>query len=75
MANEMQSEEEAKALPVNGASGPEGKPASVAPSSRSEQGKLPYSPPTLKSLGKVAELTFGGAGSLKDVGVRPSKKG
>jgi hypothetical protein len=72
MANEMQSEEEAKALPVNGASGPEGKPASLAPPSRADRGKLPYSPPTLKSLGKVAELTFGATGSVID-GIRRRK--
>jgi hypothetical protein len=75
MANEMQSEEEAtSALPVDGATRPEGKPASVELPSRAGRGKLPYSPPRLKSLGKVAELTFGNAGSKRDAGIRVSKK-
>jgi hypothetical protein len=73
MANEAQREGgEVSALPLDGSIGER---ASADPPGQPEGGKRRYSPPRLRSLGKVAELTFGGAGSVKDAGVRPSKKG
>ncbi len=79
MANEMQKVgEAASALPVDGADGPTNEratqmtrePASVGLPGRGAGGKQPYSPPRLRSLGKVAELTFGNTQGSKSDGLR-----
>jgi hypothetical protein len=67
MANEAKNEGD----PTFPVAGMRGEPASVE--AKPVTGKLSYSPPKLKSLGKVAELTFGGGATAGD-GLRTKKK-
>jgi hypothetical protein len=69
MANKMQREVEASGALVDGE---RGELAPVELPNPAEERRRPYSPPRLRSLGKVAELTFGGIGSKID-GIRKKK--
>jgi hypothetical protein len=80
MENEMQKEGEAeRALPVDGTHGPanasgyaagKGDSASMDLPTPAEGQKRPYSPPRVRSLGKVSELTFGNTQGSKSDGLR-----
>jgi hypothetical protein len=62
MANETKNEDGTAVLADREAGG-----AAIDGGGTPHGGKRPYSPPQLKSLGKVAELTFGGAGTHKEL--------